>query len=184
MIRIILIGVTFFLLTSCSLPGTEKEGAISEENSILYEETDFSMMIPKTWSGKAIESLPTPRMGSVRAAFLSTDARTGYANNLVILSDTLTNLITSKRYSELNSLQTRKNYLEYVNILEENFTYTDGTESRVYVFEARYNETTPTLKFIQSARVCGTKVYLIHFTLGRDRKSESYIDLLKTFTCK
>jgi hypothetical protein len=142
------------------------------------------MMIPKTWSGKTLDGLPTPRVGNIKVAFLSADARTGYANNLVIFTDTLTTLLTSKRYSELNSLQTRKNYLEYANILEENFTYTDGEPSRVYVFEARYNESTPTLKFIQSARVCGTKVYLIHFTLGRDRKSESYIDLLKTFTCK
>lgn len=92
--------------------------------------------------------------------------------------------MTSRRYSELNNLQTKKNYYEYASLKEEDMIYNDSEPTRVYVFEAKYNETTPKLKFIQTARVCGTKVYLLHFTLSPDKKSDNYISLLKTFTCK
>lgn len=94
------------------------------------------------------------------------------------------NVMTSKRYSEFNNLQTKKNYYEYSSLKEEDMTFSDNETTRVYVFEARYNETTPKMKFIQTARVCGRKVYLLHFTLSPEKKSENYISLMKTFTCK
>jgi hypothetical protein len=183
MFRFILICITPFLFLSCSLPGTEDEGAVVEENTVQYEDKLVSMRVPKTWSGKT-DNLPTPRVGSIVAAFVSPDVKQWFANNFLILSDTLMNIMTSRRYSELNNLQTKKNYYEYGSLKEEDITFLDNELSRVYVFEARYNETTPKLKFIQTARVCGTQVYLLHFTLSPEKKSENYISLLKTFTCK
>jgi hypothetical protein len=153
------------------------------ENTESYETEDITIRVPKTWSGKTTW-LPTPRIWSIVAAFVSPEIKQGFANNLLIISDTLVNIMTSRRYSELNNLQTKKNYYEYSGQREEDITFSDNETSRVYVFEARYNETTPKLKFIQTARVCGTKVYLLHFTLSPEKKSENYISLLKTFTCK
>jgi hypothetical protein len=183
MYRFIVILLVPFLLVSCSLPGTEDESVVVEENTVVYEDDLVSMRVPKTWSGKT-DGLPTPRVGSIVAAFVSADVKQWFANNFLILSDTLMNIMTSRRYSELNILQTKKNYYEYASLKEEDITFSDNEPSRVYVFEARYNETTPKLKFIQTARVCGTKVYLLHFTLSPEKKSENYISLLKTFTCK
>ncbi len=100
------------------------------------------------------------------------------------MSDSLDTPVTSKKYSELNHIQTTKNYLEYTKLQELPFTFTDADESIMYVFEARYNKTTPRMKFIQTAKVCGTRVYLLHASVSLDKVVDKYIELLKTFECK
>ncbi len=101
-----------------------------------------------------------------------------------MLSHTIDNPVTSKKYSELNQLQTSKNYLEYTKLEDKDITFTDDEMSRVYVFEARYNENSPRMKFIQTARVCGTDVYLLHFSLSLDKDAALYLPLLQSFVCK
>lgn len=91
--------------------------------------------------------------------------------------------MTSKKYSELNQIQTTRNYLEYTKITDDAILFVGDDESRVTVFEARYNTTTARMKFIQTAKVCGTKVYLIHAAIALDKNPDNYIDLFKTFTC-
>jgi hypothetical protein len=92
--------------------------------------------------------------------------------------------MTSAKYSEQNNLQTKKNYLEYTQKKDNPFTFVDSKTSHLYVFEARYNETTPKMQFIQTARVCGSKVYLLHMTLSLDKNPDVYSKLLESFTCK
>lgn len=100
------------------------------------------------------------------------------------MKNTLDTIVTSTKYSEINHLQTTKNYLEYTKMRDEAFEFSDSETSRLYVFEARYNETTPRMKFIQVARVCGSSVYLIHVSLTLDKSPDNYIELLRTFRCK
>lgn len=59
----------------------------------------------------------------------------------------------------------------------------DDDESRVTVFEAKYNNTTARMKFIQTAKVCGTHVYLLHAATTIDKDAGNYIKLFKTFVC-
>ena len=92
--------------------------------------------------------------------------------------------MTSSKYSELNNIQTTKKYLEYKKVKDIDFTFSDSEPSRLYVFEARYNETTSKMQFIQTARVCGSTVYLLHFTLSLDKNPDIYSKLLESFTCK
>jgi len=100
------------------------------------------------------------------------------------MSNTLESIVTSKKYSELNQLQTSKNYLEYTKTTDRDITFSDEETSRVYIFEARYNESSPRMKFVQTARVCGTTVYLLHFSLSLDKDPALYVPLLQTFVCK
>lgn len=100
------------------------------------------------------------------------------------MSDSLNGIITSTRYAELNSVQSSQKYLEYTKLLDDPIIFTDTDQSRVTVFEAKYNPSTPRLKFIQTAKVCGTSVFLIHFSLALDKVADPYIALAKTFTCK
>ncbi len=100
------------------------------------------------------------------------------------MQDTLENIVTSEKYSELNNLQTMRNYLEYTKLQDIPFTFSDAEISRLYVFEARYNQTTPKMQFIQTARVCGANVYLLHVSLSLDKSPTNYIELLKSFKCK
>lgn len=100
------------------------------------------------------------------------------------MRDELRTPLTSKKYSELNYIQTTRNYLEYTKLQELPIAFSDTDTSLLYVFEARYNKTTPRMKFIQTAKVCGTNVYLLHIALSLDKAPEKYIELMKSFQCK
>lgn len=92
--------------------------------------------------------------------------------------------VTSKKYSELNNVQTTKKYLEYTKLKNEAILFSDSDESMLYIFEARYNTATPRMKFLQTAKVCGTRVYLMHIALSLDKSADTYKDILKTFECR
>lgn len=176
----------FFLavltLTSCSiLPGTQTEVL---DNATIHNGNNFSIQIPSTWTTNTGLILPIPKTGSLELALISPEVRYGFSNNLIIMKDSLNGIISSKKYAELNMIQTTKNYLEYTKIQNDLILFSDSDESRVTVFEAKYNPSTPRLKFIQTAKVCGTNVYLIHFSLALDKSPDAYIALAKTFTCK
>lgn len=47
-----------FVLAGCTLPGTQSEAT---QNTTLYEGKLFSMSVPKSWSGAASKTLPTPK---------------------------------------------------------------------------------------------------------------------------
>jgi hypothetical protein len=100
------------------------------------------------------------------------------------MRDSLNGIITSSRYAELSSVQSSKNYLEYTKLQDDPIIFSDTDVSRISVFEAKYNPSTPRLKFIQTAKVCGTSVYLIHYSIALDKSPDAYIALAKTFTCK
>jgi hypothetical protein len=100
------------------------------------------------------------------------------------MRDTLQGIITSLRYAEVSTAQSSHNYLEYTKLQDDPIIFSDTDESRVTVFEAKYNPSTPRLKFIQTAKVCGTSVYLIHFAIALDKAPDAYIALAKTFTCE
>jgi uncharacterized protein YcfL len=38
-------------LVGCSLPGTQSESSDIAENTVLFEDTAISVLVPKTWSG-------------------------------------------------------------------------------------------------------------------------------------
>jgi hypothetical protein len=99
------------------------------------------------------------------------------------MKDILEVPMTSKRYSEMNQIQTMKNYLEYTKISDKAILFDDEDESRVTVFEAKYNTTTPRMKFIQTVKTCGTSIYLIHASIALDKSTDNYVDLFRTFSC-
>lgn len=174
--------LTLLLLSSCSiLPGTQEE---VQDNAIIYHGSGFSMQVPDLWKTNTASLLPNPKTGTLELTLISPDVRYGFSNNLVVMEDSLNGIISSKKYAELNSAQTHRNYLEYTKIQDDPILFSDSDESRVVVFEAKYNPSTPKLKFIQTAKVCGTNVYLIHFSIALDKSPDAYIALAKTFTCK
>jgi hypothetical protein len=144
----------------------------------------FSINVPKTWKKSADLDVPNTKYGSIELSYASPDVKYGFSNNLLILSDELKTPMTSKRYAELNQVQSTQKYLEYTKLKNDALLFSDGDDSQVYTFEARYNATTPRMKFVQTAKVCGTKVYLIHVALSLDKDPATYIDLLKSFSCQ
>lgn len=178
----VIIWILVLVLSACSLPWTQSES--TDSLTVLFEWSGFTTQVPKNWiiADKAI--LPTPTRGTLALAYMSQDVKYGFSNNYVIMADSANIPITSKKYSEYNHIQTTKNYLEYTKLQELPIAFWDSDPWLLYVFEARYNKTTPRMKFIQTAKVCGTRVYLLHLSVSLDKTPEKYIELLKTFSCK
>jgi hypothetical protein len=130
------------------------------------------------------KSLPTPRKWMLVLTARSPEVRYGFSNNIIVMRDTLDTPMTSRTYSEMNQIQTMRNYLEYTKISDESILFSDDDEWRVYIFEARYNTTTSRQKFIQTAKVCGTDVYMIHAAIALDKNTDNYISLFKSFACE
>lgn len=162
--KYLIFSCLLLLTTSCTLPGTQVES--SSENMTLFEGKGFSTFIPKNWTSAEVSLLPMPNRGSIVAAFVAPEVRYGFSHNYVIMMDEIKSPITSRTYSELNHIQTTKNYLEYTKLQEIPLSFSDTDTSLMYVFEAKYNKTTPTMKFLQTAKVCGTKVYLLHASVA------------------
>ncbi len=180
--------LTIGLLSACSLPGTQTESewadGVGTGNTVQFQNASVSISVPKTWTETKGSDLPSPKHGVIVTAYVSPDVKYWFSNNIIVMQDTLENIVTSEKYSELNNLQTMRNYLEYTKLQDIPFTFSDAEISRLYVFEARYNQTTPKMQFIQTARVCGANVYLLHVSLSLDKSPTNYIELLKSFKCK
>ena len=144
----------------------------------------FTLSIPASWESANKHDLPTPRYGTIVGAFVSSDISAWTVENLVILRDDLDTIISSKRYADLNHVQTARNYLEYTFLGQTLLTFDDGDTAGAYTFEARYNETTPRIKYIQTAKVCGRNVYLLNFSLALDRDTAAYMPFLSSFHCR
>lgn len=177
------LAVSPFFFASCGSTTTDTASLTT------FKGEGFSVDVPKSWIAKDAKEIPTPKNGSVALAMTSTDISSGFANNLLILKDTLTadektgKYITSKEYSITNYSHTTKEK-EFKKLEEKEITYADGDVSNLYVFEAKYNRETPIKRFVQASKVCGNKVYLI--TVGTELnpdKSAKYENFAKSFQC-
>lgn len=177
------LAVSPFFFASCGSTSTDTASLTT------FKGEGFSIDVPKSWIAKEAKEIPTPKNGSVALAMTSTDISSGFANNLLILKDTLTadekgEKMTSKKYSIVNQALTTGSYEEYTKIDEKEIAYADEDVSNLYVFEAKYNRDTPKKRFVQTAKVCGDKVYLV--TVGIELNSGStskYENLAKSFQC-
>lgn len=182
MIFRIIILLSAFILAGCTLPWTQTESQ-NTEGLVPYTGTWFQLSIPVWWKQTKQDLLPIPKKWIIVLATTSPESRYGFSNTILVLEDEIKTPITSKKYSEINSLQSKPNYLEYTEIEKSPVLFVDDDESIIHVFEARYNNTTSTLKFLQTAKVCGSKVYLIHIAVSPEKKTENYKNLIKTFKC-
>lgn len=172
---------SLFALVSCSLPGTQVE--IKVDGSSQYVGTGFSISYPTTWNEVKNTDLPHPYRGMIVFARVSPEIKYGFSQNMLVMQDSLDIPVTSLSYSEKNNIQTTKNYLEYTKLQDDVISFNDSDTSRVYIFEARYNTTSQRMKFLQTAKVCGTKVFVLHITLGLDKDPAKYKELFSTFHC-
>ena len=90
---------SILFLYSC---GTETE--VIENTLVDVDNVNFSFKVPSNWEIiKDKESiLPKAKEGTIELAATSTAVVSGFSNNLLILSDDLKKLTTSKDYSQGN----------------------------------------------------------------------------------
>lgn len=154
-----------FVLSGCfgSTTTTTDTGNLTS-----FSGSGFTMQVPKTWTAVALVDLPKPKNGTVVGAFTSLDITSGFANNLLILKDTLNTdadpTMNSRKYAVVNKALVSGDYLEYTSLSESDITFPDGDKGLLTTFEARYNTSTPKQEFLQTAKICGKNVYLL--TIG------------------
>ncbi len=149
---------------------------------------NFEVSVPASWvvlDSWDSSMLPDPSYWKISLVVSSSEPKDGFSNNLLILEDKLEKDITSKDFSVFTNLWARNDYYSYHEIETKDFSFIDWEESKLYVFEARYNESTPNLKFIQTAHICDDKSYLLTIALSSSIEDTSkYEYILQTFNCR
>lgn len=174
--------VLFLILTLSSCFSEEKDWLTN------YETNNFSLKVPNNW--EIIENkewiIPTPRTGKIEFVVRSKNESNWFLNNLVILSEDNKEDLDSLYFSNLLNNNSKKDYFEYKKISEKEFHLKNWKKSKIIIFDARYNDETPKIKFLQTAISCSNKkVYSI--TLAIDKQIENilkYENILSSFNCK
>lgn len=176
--KIILLTLVSLLLASCG--GTTTD----DTNTKTYEWNLFKMSVPKAWTQVDSKELPNVNHGKLELALTSTEINAWFANNLVIIGEDLQNTTTSLKYSITNYIRTTWSVQEYTKLNEEDFKFSDNDEGKLYTFEAKYNSQTPKRKFLQTAKICDKKAFLITIGINTDNSwVAKYEALLKSFAC-
>lgn len=180
--KIFLAIIVLFSLTSCFSSSTTDTSSLSD-----FTGSWFTIKTPKTWTllDQNNASLPKPKDSSIVLAISSPDVKYWFANNMLILKTKLAKNTSSKTYSDLNNLGSSRDYKNYLKLDKKDITFSDEDISTLYIFQAKYNESTPNLKFMQTAHICpDMQAYFITIALNIDVKDTSkYEEMLKTFTC-
>lgn len=181
MLKYIFSIIFVFSLVSC---GSSNENA---SWLTLVDKEDFSIQSPENWEIlNSQDVLPKANKWDIKLTVSSTNSQWWYANNMIILWDRLTSLTSSKDYSMLNNVWAKSDYLEYTAIESKDILFSDGEESILYIFEAKYNYETPKIKFLQTASICnGYDAYFMTISIPSTVTDTSkYEYLLSTFSCK
>jgi hypothetical protein len=107
-------------------------------------------------------------------------------NNLVVLSDRTETQTTSSEYARQSMLWASREYLSMESVSEESIEFSDGGTSRLSIFYAKYNEVTERRLYFQTARICGTYVFLSTLTLEDSTDPatfDRYREILSSFQC-
>lgn len=187
--KILIINFVLFWLFSCSLFWSTTTNTNTVDPWLInYDWTDFSVSIP--WNWQVIKdwdkSLPKPWAWKIELSLTSKDMKNWFSNNMLILSSEIINKISSKDFSIWNYAWAKKQYISYREIETKDFIFTDWEPSFLHIFEWKYSENTPKLKFLQIWHICNEKkVFFITIALSQDVTDTSkYNNILKTFACK
>lgn len=183
--KIFLVSISILFLVSCWSGDDTTE--IQTNWLTRYEWWGYSISIPENWNIMNNEKniLPEPSQWKIELSVQSWEPKWGFLNNLLILSDTLKTFTNSAEYSMANNIWARREYINYLELENKSFKFTDGNESELYIFEAKYNLETPKLKFLQTAYICNpNKWYFLTIAVAPStKKTDKYETLLSTFTC-
>lgn len=154
---------------------------------IAYSSENFSLRIPDNWEiiDNKDKSLPTPRSWNIEFVIRSKNEKNWFSNNMIILSEDKKFETTASEYINSSSISYEKDYFEYEKIDEKNINFINWNSSKILVFEARYNDHTPKIKFLQTADICNNKIFYITLAIENNISDVSrYEYMLSNFNCK
>lgn len=155
---------------------------------INHSEENFSIKIPNNWEiiTEKEKVLPKPKSWEIEFAIKSKNEKDWFFNNLTILSEKQKSEVSASDYIDVNIKNPENNYFEYEEIEAKKFKFENGDSSKIVIFDARYNDKTPKLKFLQTANFCkDEKMYFLTLAISKDIKDTSrYENILSSFSCK
>lgn len=176
-----------FLLSGCLGFGTASSTDVVDDSGLIkFTGTGYTLRVPASWQAVEPTKIATPVAGKVELALRSLINKRGFMNNLIILSDTLETPVTASEYVSQSMLWASREYLSMLVENDEQISFSDGETSQLIIFRAKYNEVTEERLFFQTARVCGTTVYLLTLGLENDivpEDYERYRPILSSFSC-
>ena len=175
-VNIFAILTTVLLLTSCWWTATD--------NSLKEHLWDgFKINVPNWWIEVEESTLPKIQNWKINLWMTSTELTAWFANNIVITSDDIFTDTTSLKYIITNYVRSSGELNSFTKLSETEFDFKDWDKWKIYTFEAKYNNETPKRKFLQTAKLCNKKAYLITIWLNLDKTTSEYENVLKTFEC-
>lgn len=181
-----LIGLSL-LLTGCfGIGGDTTSNEVDSAGLVKHTGTGYTLRVPASWQAVEASKITAPVAGKIELALRSLVNKRGFMNNLIILSDTLETPVTAAEYVSQSMLWASREYLSMTIENDEAVTFSDGEKSRMVIFRAKYNEVTEERLFFQTARLCGSTVYLITLGLENDTPPENYDryrPILSSFSC-
>lgn len=177
--KIFVIFFLIFWLLSCGE---------SDDWLINFSWENFSLRIPNNWEiiDNKDNSIPLPSTWKVEFAIRTKTESNWFLNNLIILSEEQKNKISAEEYVSSSNLVSEKDFFEYKKIEEKEISFKDWNSSKLIIFEARYNNQTPKVNFLQTANICSDgKAY--HLTLALEKTISDfsrYEYMLSNFNCK
>ncbi len=179
--KIFILILTFSFLFSCWESVSKNDNIL-----ILKKFNDFSISIPNSWVELDKDKwwLPKPSFWEIRLAISSPNLIWWFSSNLLILRDKTNKDISSKDFSIFSNIWIKEDYTAYKEISQRDIIFKDSEESVLFTFEARYNENTPRLRFLQTAHICDNYSYLLTIALSNEiEDSSKYETLLESFEC-
>ncbi len=183
--KFLTILIAIVLLSSCT--NTSKK-TVKSSSLVNFSWLNFNIDIPNNWNNyedKEDQKLPKPKFWEIVLASASTSLKNWFSNNILILNEKLEKSLKSLDYSISDNVWASKNYKQYTLLSSKNIEFADKDKSQLYIFEAKYNEYTPLVKFLQVWKVCDKKdAFLITIALDVNEKNTSpYEEIIKTFNC-
>ncbi len=187
-----LLILSVFLTSSCIPFLWNDDEALSEWEEAAtktFQSENVEMLIPSNWQEIWESNLPVPKSGDILLALKSTDKSDNLYRTLVILEDTLLWNISSEQYARNDYQISIKKYSWFRELAQKSIQYQDGINSKLYIFEAKYNPDSPRMKFIQSSKICKDENtnYVYNLTIALPSSAtdlDKYEWLIKTLQCK
>ena len=152
--------ILLLLFTSCLLVACG-EDTVDDSGLVRYRTNTFEMRVPASWETIDNADMTAPVRGTVELAMRSQISNRGFRNNLTILSDDTFTEATASEYLRQSVVFATKEYLQTTVESEQALEFDDGAASRLAIYRAKYNEVTEERLFMQTARLCGKRVYLL-----------------------
>lgn len=191
-IRILLPIITIFVLSGCFDLGGSKPAETKpiDERSLLYETSEFSITIPKTWEVIEKKDFTSDVPAETVVVFRNNVKNENFTANVVVVKNNLLEPIVTLEYAKMVKNRQKAGLIDYKESRQDESKITIGTtEEPTYfnLFEAKKSAQDKLVRYLQTYAVKGNSAYIITGAVlptENDATVKTIEDTVKTFKLK